>query len=265
VQNTSVSFGPRMRGQMVLWWDDVMRPFDPQPNNFKDLWDPGHNRVSSFAISNATERARYRLGYTRSDFAGVFPGYSQDANRLTLTGDLVVLRPVSVSDAQALAASVLDPDVSRLTGTHTWHSLEELERWYASRAEHDDRLDLAIVERATGETVGEVVLNNLNIHNRSCGFRITLFSRRFFGRGLGTEASRMVLAHAFETIGLHRIALEVYAFNPRARHVYEKIGFVHEGTQRHALRWQGDWIDADTMALLAPEWAEHRGHPPTSL
>lgn len=135
--------------------------------------------------------------------------------------------------------------------------LDALERWYASRADHDDRLDLAIIERATGETVGEVVLNDLNVHNRSCGFRIALFSRRFFGRGLGTEASRMILAHAFETVGLHRIALEVYAFNPRARHVYEKIGFVHEGIQRQALRWQGEWIDAHIMAILADEWTRH--------
>lgn len=185
------------------------------------------------------------------------------ADQPTLTGNLVVLRPVWVSDARALAASVLDPDVNRLTGTHTTHSLEELERWYASRAGHDDRLDLAIVERATGETVGEVVVNDLDVHNRSCGFRIALFGRRFFGRGLGTEASRMVLAHAFETVGLHRIALEVYAFNPRARRVYEKIGFVHEGVQRQALHWQGDWIDAHSMAILAHEWAEHRGYPCT--
>lgn len=179
----------------------------------------------------------------------------------TLTGSLVVLRPVRVSDAPALAASAREPEVNRLTGTHATFTLAQLERWYASRAEHDDRLDLAIVERTTSETVGEVVLNDLTVHNRSCGFRIALFGRRFFGRGLGTEASRMVLAHAFETVGLHRVALEVYAFNPRARHVYEKIGFSHEGILRHALHWQGDWIDAHLMAILADEWATHRGYP----
>ncbi|SCF16095.1 Protein N-acetyltransferase, RimJ/RimL family [Micromonospora coriariae] len=178
----------------------------------------------------------------------------------TLTGDLVVLRPVCVADASALAAAALDPDVDRLTGTHSRFSLEALERWYSSRAEHDDRLDLAIVERATGETVGEVVLTELDVHNSSCSFRIALFGRRFFGRGLGTEASRMILGHAFETVGVHRIELEVYAFNPRARRVYEKIGFVHEGTKRDALCWDGEWIDAHTMALLGDEWVTHRGH-----
>ena len=71
----------------------------------------------------------------------------------------------------------------------------------------------------------------------------------------------MILGHAFDIVGVHRVELEVYAFNPRARHVYEKIGFVHEGTKRDALWWDGEWIDAHTMAVLAHEWAAHHGHP----
>ncbi|MFD0274021.1 GNAT family N-acetyltransferase [Kitasatospora sp. NPDC127111] len=177
----------------------------------------------------------------------------------TLTGERVVLRPVRTADA--LAASAADPEADRLTGTHGTFSLETLERWYGSRAEHPDRLDLAVVERTAGVCVGEVVLSGLDVHNRSCSFRISLFERRFFGQGLGTEASRLILGHAFDTVGLHRIELEVFAFNPRARHVYEKIGFVHEGTRRDALCWNGEWIDGHTMAILAEEWGAHRGHP----
>jgi RimJ/RimL family protein N-acetyltransferase len=70
-----------------------------------------------------------------------------------------------------------------------------------------------------------------------------------------------MLAHAFETVGLHRVALEVYVFNPRARRVYEKTGFLHEGTKRQSLLRAGAWIDADVMSILGPEWAAHRGYP----
>lgn len=189
------------------------------------------------------------------------PSEMSFAVKPTLTGDLVVLRPVAEADAPALFAAMLDPEVVRLTGTHAQFSLAELTRWYATRAEHHDRLDLAIVERATGECVGEAVLNDLDASNSSCSFRILLFGRRFFGRGLGTEATRLVLRHAFATVGLHRVELEVYAFNPRARRVYEKVGFVHEGTKRDALHWDGGWTDAYAMAMLAPDWAAHRGHP----
>jgi RimJ/RimL family protein N-acetyltransferase len=53
----------------------------------------------------------------------------------------------------------------------------------------------------------------------------------------------------------------VYAFNPRARRVYEKVGFVAEGVLREALLWRGERVDAVVMSILAPEWSRHRGGP----
>jgi RimJ/RimL family protein N-acetyltransferase len=118
-------------------------------------------------------------------------------------------------------------------------------------------IDLAIIERATGDHAGEVVLNELDVDNQSCGFRIALPSA-YTDRGLGTEATRLILGHAFDTVGVHRVELEVFAFNPRARRVYENVGFVYEGTKRQALRWQGEWVDTLVMAMLADDWAVHR-------
>lgn len=183
------------------------------------------------------------------------------AQKPTLTGERVLLRPVSVADVPGLTELVGDAEVMRLTGSHADFDAEKLHSWYATRGEHDDRLDLAIVERATGEYVGEAVLNDLDPANLSCSFRIGLVGPRAYGRGLGTEATRLIVAYGFETVGLHRISLEVYAFNPRARRVYEKVGFVHEGTLRDALLWNGERVDAEVMSILAPEWRIHRGHP----
>ena len=69
------------------------------------------------------------------------------------------------------------------------------------------------------------------------------------------------MRHAFEEQGLNRVDLEVYDFNPRARRVYEQVGFIHEGVKRQALRFEDEWIDASIMSILADEWATHRGYP----
>jgi RimJ/RimL family protein N-acetyltransferase len=175
------------------------------------------------------------------------------ADKPTLRGDLVLLRPVGPEDVPGLVELLHDQESSRLTGSHGEFSLEVAERWYATRGEHDDRLDLAIVELESADYVGEVVLNELDPVNRSCGFRISLVGPRAFGRGYGTEATRLVLDHAFDVVGLNRVELEVYDFNPRARHVYEKVGFTHEGTKRQALHWDGQWVDAHLMAMLAED------------
>ena len=168
----------------------------------------------------------------------------------TLAGERVLLRPVSEDDVPGLMALVADPEGNRLTATRDLDLSEDAARqWYASRGAQDDRIDLAVVDRASDEYAGEVVLNDLDRANRSCGFRIGLLPG-FRDRGLGSEATRLIVDYGFEVLGLHRIELEVFAFNPRGRHVYEKAGFVHEGTRRDALLWDGEWVDAIDMSIL---------------
>ncbi len=54
---------------------------------------------------------------------------------------------------------------------------------------------------------------------------------------------------------MHRIQLEVYGNNHRARRVYEKVGFVVEGVRRDAALREGEWTDEVLMSLLDHEWA----------
>jgi RimJ/RimL family protein N-acetyltransferase len=185
------------------------------------------------------------------------------AQKSTLYGELVELRPASGCDALSLHTLMVDPEVGRLTGsvhadgepaehTGTVDQLEELyDRWSVAH----DRIVWVIIDRKTGEVVGEAVLNDLDVGNRSCGFRIWISGAR--DRGLGTEATRLVIGHALDEQGLNRVELEVYAFNPRARHVYEKVGFVHEGTRREALRFNDAWVAAHVMSIIASDWQMH--------
>ncbi|WP_424888227.1 GNAT family N-acetyltransferase [Streptomyces sp. XH2] len=195
-----------------------------------------------------------------NDHAEGVPAAPGFAFKPTLTGELTLLRPVTVDDVPALLPMFRDAETARLTGDHTTHDDAGLRAWYASRGDQDDRLDLAIVERATGNVVGEAALLDWDPGNESCAFRICSVPGAP-GRGLGTEATRLIVGHGFETLGLHRIWLEVYAFNPRARRVYEKAGFVPEGVLRGALLWEGERVDAEVMSILAPEWFRHRGRP----
>ncbi len=176
----------------------------------------------------------------------------------TIVGERVVLRPIVASDAESMWADLHDAEGMRLTGTHGAFTRDAIDRWAASRAEHDDRLDLAVTDRQTGAWLGEVVINDWDAANRCCGFRIAL-GPNGRDRGYGTEATRLIVDHVFTAHpDLHRIELEVYAFNPRARAVYERVGFVYEGTRRDALLWDGEWVDAIGMAILRPDWEAAR-------
>lgn len=175
----------------------------------------------------------------------------------TLVGDLVTLRPIRAEDADLLHRIIGDDDeIARLTGSiHRGDEnpmglpIERLREIYGGWATAEDRLVLAVVDNANSELVGEVVLHEWDEGNRSCGFR-TLIGAAGRGRGLGTEATWLIVEHGLHAMGLHRISLEVYDFNPRARHVYDKVGFVHEGTGREALLFDGEWVDVHYMAII---------------
>lgn len=197
------------------------------------------------------------------------PGSPDFTVKPTLVGEKAILRPFCEADYPAMATALADPEVRKLTGSVHDESdlsapddIEKLLDWYRTRNVQPDRLDLAVVDKASATCVGEVVLNEYDAGNRSCNFR-TLIGPGGRDRGLGTEALRLIAGYGFEQLGLHRISLEVYAFNPRARRVYEKAGFVAEGVLRDALRYGDTWVDATVMSVLDHEWTRHHGHPET--
>ena len=173
-----------------------------------------------------------------------------------LRGEEVLLRPLGPGDTDDLWADVRDPEVRRLTGTHREFTRAEIAAYSASRADQTEQISLAILDPGTGGWRGELVLLDRDEPNRSAALRIALTAEAQ-GRGLGTAALRLVLAHAFGALALHRVSLEVFAFNARAIRAYEKVGFRYEGRRRDALWWDGTPHDALLMALLAPEWVGH--------
>lgn len=168
----------------------------------------------------------------------------------TLPGDPVRLAPLGPEHFEDYWAMVCEPESLRLTGTHAVPTVQDTRRWLDSRADHHDRSDFAILLGATSAFVGEVVLNEFSAEDAAASFRILLAGPPVYGRGFGTAATLMALRYGFDTVGLHRISLEVFDFNPRAQRVYQKCGFRIEGRKRDALLAAGRWHDAITMAIL---------------
>jgi RimJ/RimL family protein N-acetyltransferase len=105
----------------------------------------------------------------------------------------------------------------------------------------------------------EVVIGGIDPVAKSASYRICLFNSLQFNQGTGAKASKLVLKYCFEELGLNRIELEVYDFNRRAQRVYEKLGFVREGTKREALYFRDQYHDIITMAVLARDYFDMKG------
>lgn len=167
-----------------------------------------------------------------------------------LKGASVCLEPLTEVVFEDYLAAMSDPEVSRLTGTHATFQLTEIRTWLRTRRDHHDRADWAVLSAQDGAFLGEAVINDLDPDNESASYRVWLVGPNLFDRGYGSEATQLAVGYALDEVGLHRLSLEVFDHNPRARRVYEKCGFVVEGRMRDALLWEGHRYDALTMAVL---------------
>ena len=132
--------------------------------------------------------------------------------------------------------------------------IDEVDRFFHARAMGPDSLAMAIHVRGTDRLVGTCALSQMDGDHGSALYHITIGEKDAWGNGYGTEATRLMVGHAFENLGLHRIALTVFAFNERAKRAYETCGFTTEGRAREAIRRDGQWWDEILMSILESEW-----------
>jgi RimJ/RimL family protein N-acetyltransferase len=176
-----------------------------------------------------------------------------------LEGDLVVLRRHVPGNVTAFQRWYSDPEVARLARYQDGPMRsDEIDRFFQLRALGPESLTMAIHVRATGRLIGSCAFSQLDGENGSAMYHITVGEKDAWGHGFGTEATRLMLDHAFGTLGLHRIALTVFEFNERAIRAYRRCGFVVEGRARESIWRDGRWWDELAMSVLGSEWRSRR-------
>lgn len=123
--------------------------------------------------------------------------------------------------------------------------LEEIER-----SEREPEAFGRFVIEADGEQAGSLGFRIVNERNRIAEAGRFAVQPRFRGRGIGDEAARLFQRHLLVDLDLHRVELQIYAFNERAIAQAERTGYVREGVKRKAYLKNGEWHDAVLFALL---------------
>jgi RimJ/RimL family protein N-acetyltransferase len=181
--------------------------------------------------------------------AGRLAGSGQPV--LSAAGGLV-LRPWSVSDAEALMAAYADPDIER------WHayrmdSADEaasvIQRWARGwRAEA--AASWAVVDGADGPLAGRMALRMMDLHEgvAECAYWTVAGYR---GRGVAALGFAELTSWAF-TAGFHRLFLRHSVANPASCRVAGKAGYAYEGTEISSALHADGWHDMHVHARIRP-------------
>ena len=173
-----------------------------------------------------------------------------------LRTERLLLRPLSMSDAESMFAYRGDPEVARF---QSWEpqSLEDVRAFLS--AQHDRNPDepgwhqLAIVERRTGTLLGDIGVHLLESDPRQVELGFTL-APSAQNRGHATEAVRAVLHHLFGHHNKHRVFASTDPRNVRAIALLHRLGFRKEAHCIESLWFKGAWADDLIFAVLQREW-----------
>jgi RimJ/RimL family protein N-acetyltransferase len=149
-----------------------------------------------------------------------------------------------------------NPDLIALLGApFRFINLNVDEKWFESyMANRGNTIRCAIVEGDNDDILGLVSLVSIDYMNQSAEFHIMIGDKDNQGKGIGTFAVNAMLQHAFYNMNLQRIELTVLEDNERARHLYEKVGFIQEGIKRKAKYKNGKFINMIVYSILKEEY-----------
>jgi RimJ/RimL family protein N-acetyltransferase len=189
-------------------------------------------------------------------------GVSMAPDRASLTGEKVALVPVRSDLTPLYQRWGNDWAVSRTRGIAIGPmTFEAAQEWYARGSMLWGRpgsYDFLVVEISGYRPVGLTAINDVSPVDGTGEFAVMIGERDAWGKGYGTEVTRVMLRFAFATLGLHNLMLVVLAVNERGIRAYERAGFRRIGRRRGSFRMAGLPVDDIYMDCLATEWRAAR-------
>jgi RimJ/RimL family protein N-acetyltransferase len=173
----------------------------------------------------------------------------------TLTGGKVALGPIRRDLLLLYQRWINDFAVVRTLGAPlapiTW---EAEDAWYQRASKGDGEALFTVYERETGRPIGGTGLHDIDHRHGTAEFGILIGEKECWGKGYGTEATRLMLDYGFTALGLHNIMLRVHSYNERGLRAYTRAGFRIIGRRRESHRLAGRAYDTVLMDCLATEF-----------
>lgn len=172
-----------------------------------------------------------------------------------VAGENVCLVPLEERDLPQLFTWINDRETVILSAPFKPVSQEQHRRWFEATRQREDMHVFAVRRLDSDELVGTCQLRDVDMRHESAELVVRIGDKRQRGKGVGTEAVRLLLEYGFNQLGLNRIQLHVFSDNLPAIRVYEKVGFIREGVMREHSLIEGERKDALLMAVLRRDFS----------
>lgn len=171
--------------------------------------------------------------------ANVRENLTLDTQRLKIR----IFNPEDVTDEYVQALD--DPEVVGLTESRYRNhrlTLEQAQE-YATKSNQGNSIFVGIFLK-DGRHIGNIRVHTISEQNKRGELGIMIWNKNEWGKGYATEALEAVVSYAFTYLNLHKVEAEYYSTNTGSKRIFDKAGFVIEGTIRDHFVVDGKYVDA---------------------
>jgi RimJ/RimL family protein N-acetyltransferase len=176
-----------------------------------------------------------------------------------LTGSMVTLRELRLSDATALLTMLSTEEVARFISPPptTVEGFERFIAWTHRERAAGNYACFAVVPHGMDTAIGIFQVRQLEPGFGTAEWGFALGSA-FWGTGMFMDGARMVIDFAFDTIKTHRLEARAAILNGRGNGALRKIGAMQEGILRKSFLRNGEYLDQALWTILDDDWKSHR-------
>lgn len=178
----------------------------------------------------------------------------------TLTGALVTLRELRITDAASLFTAMSTEEVTRFISPPptTVEGFERFIAWTHRQRAEGRYICFAIVPRGTDAAIGLFQVRSLepDFTTAEWGFALAM---EFWGSGVFSDGARLVIDFTFRVIGAHRLEARATLRNGRGNGALRKLGAVQEGVLRRSLLKNGEYLDQALWTIVSEDWLDAKG------
>lgn len=171
---------------------------------------------------------------------------------------MIKVREIKFEDLETINKWRNDKNiVDTLCTTFRYVNFETDKTWFEGYMKNrNNNIRLAILD--DDEFVGMVYLLNIDHLNQKADFGIQIGNSEKHSKGIGTQATKLMLEHAFNNLNMNKIYLTVLTKHHKAISLYDRCGFKLDGVLREEIYKNGKFEDLQMMSILKKEFKNNK-------
>lgn len=167
----------------------------------------------------------------------------------------IYLRALEPDDYKVSVKWRNDDEIQNMVGGAKYFVSSEREKEWVHNAIFDnDKLVLAICLVENNEYIGNMIMHDINMLNRSCHISGMIGEKTYWSKGYFNEARMMMLRFAFYERGMERITASPLEDNVASLKSALSCGYKQEGVARQSVYKNGKFHNQILLSILREEF-----------